>query len=261
MLSQCLDGLFQSKLYLQVFSWVNLHPYSISQWNVYRLLYAEHVQNGRAFRGYEIINYFSRSKDTSNSGIMCAVVWFKSPHPYFMPWVFIPCHKKLPVKYSICETYRFQNSSSDEPQPISSNVSGMVLPSRPVTCPCLWTKLHHHCFRVASANAGEQHYNFRNSTMTIVLSPTGLDTSISHAEHSQSYLLNALKTFIGVSSHRHQAAHSYAGCWTLCLYITDECGVPFAVETCYRLQCLFALKFYTLWRCAWGSLHRNIPNI
>ncbi len=130
--------------------WVNKNPVSMSQVNNYMLMNIGHVCNGKVLYGYELMKQFSQKNTSSGNEMLCHILWMKSPHLEFMPWISIPCNDKVPSSLIMCEyPCRIQTNHSS-----LSNVGPMgtrlVYPQH--ACEKYWTQIEDMCYRIYHAD-------------------------------------------------------------------------------------------------------------
>ena len=98
----------QGSMFLVIFQhsgkiyWIYGSPYTISHFHDYILNNATHIYHGTKMLGFEIMESFQ-----GNSNVylqkLCTIMWAKTPHLHFMPWISVPCTKTFETDVTVCE--------------------------------------------------------------------------------------------------------------------------------------------------------------
>ncbi len=163
----------------QVFhEWIDDNPYNIENYG-YKLTDTLHLYDRKYVRGYNIMKGIEQANNINNT-IGCLLMWVKSTHAPFMPWIPIPCDYPYKVGHVICEKQVATITGN------STSIFHMAMR----TCPIFWTLILQYCYRVHSSNMLELH---KRNYSRLTHFPFGLDTRIDETEHNQAKLFRFLQ--------------------------------------------------------------------
>ncbi len=159
--------------------------------NDYILKQSIHIYDTRLLTGFDIIEEIKQGLPADKSP-QCMVMWIKSLHAHFMPWIPIPCNAIHVVDFIICEhTHRPNNSST------SFNEQITVLSVPKLVCPKYWTYILDHCYKVYEWGTD---VIFDQGMERVTGFHSGINTSIDEWESEKALLYRFLQDWV-FSSH------------------------------------------------------------
>ena len=168
--------------------WVDKNPVSISQVNNYILMNIGHVYNGKVFYGYELFKGFIQERNRSGSEMLCHVLWMKSPHLQFMPWISVPCNAIINSSLIMCE-YPNELKTDQSSNMFSTEFYGTRLGHPLHICEKYWTQIDDMCYRMYDIDA------FTNDSQMLADMPNCIPIpDIGIYAHIQ-YMSNSLNSF------------------------------------------------------------------
>ncbi len=172
------------------YHWVQGVSPVIIDFQNYALLNVTHICNGRPILGHDIIATMSDNTIDNANNARCTLMWLKTPHPQFTPWVAIPCNRNMPVDYVLCEKSQSVNFTSllhtETDIPIKQIISSHI------PCPKYWSLIGKYCHRVCKT--GMVPTASFNISQCIPRTQDDFHTSLSAVEEMKIELLHFLES-------------------------------------------------------------------
>ena len=180
--------------------------------NNYALWNATHVLDDRAILGQDLIATMSNNAIDNSSIVHCTLMWLKSPHPQFTPWVAIPCHRNMPVDYVLCEKRHAINPTSS--LDILTDIPTTEIISTHLPCPKYWSLIGEFCFR-AFKKTFRPAASF-NISQCMVRTQDGFHARVSTVEEMKIVLLHFLES--QYVDNRREYSHTRVSHPRKCIY-------------------------------------------
>ena len=158
------------------------------QMDNYALTNVVHIYNNKQSRGSDIIAAIKQGVHM-NATPPCMVMWLKSLHVHFMPWIPTQCEAIHQVDFIICEHKHHQGSSS---RSRSEQTTHLSMPKQ--FCPNHWTFIINRCYRVYDNIKGNNNIDYSMDQARPFHS--GINTGISQSESEKALIYRYLRNWV-----------------------------------------------------------------